>query len=52
MDDIFIDMMKDRKTMNFKDWHKLYLDHLKVYAEDPLNEFMLHQAEALYMDAI
>lgn len=52
MDDIFIDMMKDRKTMNFKDWYKLYLDHLKVYAEDPLNEFMLHQAEALYMDAI
>tara|TARA_R100000700_G_C3082045_1_gene87315 strand:- start:335 stop:493 length:159 start_codon:yes stop_codon:yes gene_type:complete len=52
MNDVFIDMMKNRETMNFEDWYKLYFDHLKEYAKDPSNEFMLHQAEALYMDAI
>ncbi len=44
-------MLKDRKNLDFQTWKQKHIDTL-IMLDESADEFMLHQAEALYNDCI
>lgn len=44
-------MLKDRNTLDFKTWKQKHIDTL-IALDESEDDFMLHQAEALYEDCI
>ena len=45
-------MLKERKTLDFETWKQKHIDALIFLDEYPEDDFILHQAEALYEDCI
>ena len=44
-------MLKERKTLDYKTWKQKHIDTL-ILLDESEDDFMLHQAEALYEDCI
>ncbi len=45
-------MFEERKKLDFETWKQKHIDTLIFLDECPNDDFMLHQAEALYEDCI